>query len=308
MAEAPPPGFKEIPAPPGFKEVAGAAPVGEARVKHAPVGESALEILGGALNDTFGTGNARPYGERLGRAVFQPKNLGESALREAIMAPVSAVTMPGRIAASAATGPITALASGKSLGDAGWAGALDAAVAGLTEGVGAGVGKVASRFGAPARAYQYATEAPGKALEYLKARLPAGKWLSVPSLGPGKMTVEEAVGKLAKAERRTYEVARAEIAHEMSRLDAQRLTGPKPLAGQVFKHETAPERFAPSRFSKVAEGVAQAAKSPVTRGTADVAATTPVDEAGLPQGALPALAATDHLGAIVRAAKHAFMP
>src|SRR3990167_4047615 len=49
------------------------------------------------------------------------------------------------------------------------------------------------------------------------------------------LTVDEAVKRLAELTGPEYRVARAEIASELSRLDVQRVTGPKPLAGAIFK-------------------------------------------------------------------------
>src|SRR5439155_18888321 len=107
-------------------------------MKHAPVSESALGIFGGALKDIIAKG--RPEADVLGRAVFQPKNVGEAAVREAIMAPVSAVSMPMRILASGASGAVDAFSRGQTdAGHLGWATFLDAAAAAGTEAV---MGKV----------------------------------------------------------------------------------------------------------------------------------------------------------------------
>lgn len=291
-----------IAAPPSLGDLEGAKRVPEPRVIREPIGEGALARVGGALNDTFST-PPRPGAEPLGRAVFQPKNIGEAAIREGIMAPISAISAPVRILTSAASGGVAAAGSGRSLGEAGWASALDAAVAGLAEGVVKGGGAVASKLGSASRVFKSATEAPGKALDALMSRLPPGKWFNVPSLGRGPMTGREAVEKLAevaKADGVTYRQARAEIVHEMNRLDAQSVTGPKPLAGQVFKDRTAEKLSAPGRTSRVAETVnkgietgvpiGQGRRIPV-QGAIDTAATSPMEEGAFPVGLLGTLGA-----------------
>src|SRR3990167_5024348 len=103
------------------------------------------------------------------------------------------------------------------------------------------------------------------------------------------LTVDEAVKRLAELTGPEYRVARAEIASELSRLDVQRVTGPKPLAGAIFKTFTEPERFLyrGTPLERVAERVVGATRHPITRTAADVAATA--DVGGLPAGAWPAM-------------------
>src|SRR3990167_2601027 len=103
------------------------------------------------------------------------------------------------------------------------------------------------------------------------------------------LTVDEAVKRLAGFTAPESRGARAEIASELTRLDVQRVTGPKPLAGAIFKTFTEPERFLyrGTPLERVAERVVGATRHPITRTAADVAATA--DVGGLPAGAWPAM-------------------
>src|SRR5207247_1840544 len=125
------------------------------------------------------------------------------------------------------------------------------------------------------RTFEWATRAPTEALTALRARLPAGQWMNVPSISGAKMTADEAIDELKRLTGNEYRQARDEIASELSRLDKQRVTGPKPVAGTVFKQRTSPERFTPpaepsgSTMERVAAKAADGLKSPVARAAAD---------------------------------------
>lgn len=320
--------LREIPGaiamPPSLGDAPGAAKIPEARVRQAPVGESALEIVGGALNDTFQTGNARASAEPLGRAVFQPKDWKEGALREAIMAPVSAVSMPGRIAASAASGPIAELASGRALSDAGWAGVLDALTAGGTEvvtgralhGVSTKLGKipgvatVAEPLTRAKEGFKFYTGQLDKALDLVKDRLPKGQWLDVPAIAKGaKLSVDEAMEGLKKLRGDAYKLALSQLAHKLNEAErtlvkSQTKRIPKPYAGTVLKGQAPAERFeyAGTKPQRMAATAADVIERP-GRGLADVAATTPMpdDKYHTTPGAL---AFTRVLDAITEAPAH----
>lgn len=279
------------------------------------IGESRGEIVRGAIGDLVKSGD-RPGAVPLTGAPGTKTPLGvvlkpEGALERGVSMAVTAPAMYaipggalGRVAGAALMGGGTAAASGQPLGEAGWQAALDGAVAGLTEGAMASGSKVLKegiphvvRGGAPAAAFRYATEAPGKAYEAIKARLPAGKWVNAPALGAARLTVKEAVDKLATLTGKAYEQARAELAHEMNRLDVQRVTGPKPLAGQVFKGRTSDARFEPPRSAKLADVAGRAVGSRGAKATADAASTQEVED-GIPAGLLGALAVAGAPGAI----------
>lgn len=267
-------------------------------------------IVSGAILDTLGvsersgavplTGNAEtktPLG-----VVLQPKNGLEFAAREAVMAPLTAGSLPVRLGVSGAQGALDALMSGRGLSGAGYEAALDVIVAGVSEAVLGKAGKKLAEYAAPARMFQYATEAPMKALDALRARLPKGKWMNVPSIAGTKITADEAVQELTKLTGNEYKQARAEIANELSRLDAQRITGPRPVAGTVFNQRTSPERFEPPNrpLAQGFDAAARALRAPVTRAAADVAATTPIDNSGTPVGVVPIAGAWDHAGSLLR--------
>jgi hypothetical protein len=230
--------------------------------------------------------------------------MGAEALAARLGAPAllaRAAPMVGRVAASAGLGGIRGANQGTG---AVYGAMIDAIVSGLTEGAvsaGANLGiekpvKLGLKeWGAPARGFEWATKAPEKALDLLSSRLPPGRWLNVPSLSGQPMTAQEAVKALSKTEGLAYRQARAEIAHEMSRLDAQRVTGPRPLAGPIFKEATAKQRFPPSDFARAAQGIYEGSGSNVGRSAID-ALTTAQPTTGVPLGlfALPS-AVSRHL-------------
>lgn len=263
-------------------------------------------IITGAVKDTLGmTGRGVPLtGTKdvktpLG-VILKPDNALEFGVREAVLAPATAASLPVRIAASAGIGSLDALASGKGFDGAAYEGLLDAITAGVTEAVFGKGAKLVSKVSAPMRGLEWATRAPREALDALAARLPKGKFMNVPSIAGGKMTAEEAIDELVKLRGAEYKQARDEIASELSRLDKQRVTGPKPVAGTVFKQRTEPEIFESRRsptLMHAAENTAKAMRAPLTRSAADVAATTPIPEGdGLPFGAIPILAAVEKSG------------
>lgn len=270
----------------------------EPRVIHEPVGESAGAILGGALNDTFQTGNARPNADPLGRAVFQPKNLPEAVIREAVMAPAAAVSMPARIATAGLSGGVSALGSGKSGGTAAWNTLLDAIVAGGAEGVMAGGSKLATRAARKAgdlakpllegaaksarsnEMYQKSFTALEEVWQSIKSRLPKGADVYAPTLSSKPLTPQQAIDALkdAKLEGKTYAVALAEVGKEFNRLDSMaamastRATPTTPVAQQFVQtpaaslagsrlEAAAPQRFTPRPAPTGTYPQQQAAKS-----------------------------------------------
>jgi len=196
----------------------------------------------------------------------------------------------GRIATSAGIGGARSLVE-HGMSDAGLTTLLDAAVAGVSEGMLGGAGKLASKLGKSVRGFDYATSAPGKALDLLRDRVLGGKFV-IPSFGADKITIDEAVKKLASMTGPAYRVARDEIAAVLKRIDTNKMQGlPGKSAGRIFLDETSKKRFgAPSTFAEVANAAGKALKSPVTRGAADVAVTSPMDDerSGIPIG-LPML-------------------
>ena len=316
MAETRPPGWEPLTAsgaPPGWEPAAPPSPPDT----HGVIPGAILDTLGltkrpGAVPLTGAPGTKTPLGVAL-----NPQTPLEHLARLAIVAPAlgavgalagtgataaglpavltGAAPIAARIAASGALGAGSAAASGES---ALWGGILDAAVAGLTEGVVAGLPRLRVPFtnigikaqAEPVRAsraaLEHATRAPGEALERIAARLPKGKWLMVPSLSGQKLTVEDAVKQLSGTMGPQYQQARGEIISELSRLDIQRVTGPKPWAGALFRKWTTPERFvAPeSGTGRLALAALRASQNPAVRAAADAAMTAPVGSPAVPVG------------------------
>jgi len=275
----------------------------------------------GGIADTLGLTN-RPGARTPKDVITNPRGL-EHVARAALVAP--AVYFGGRALAPAAagvglgTGAIAgniAAAGAVGAGEAAlrgdnalYAGILDAIVAGLTEGTISGVSSLPKiglkELGAPARAFKWATEAPGKALDAIAARLPSGKWFNVPSLSSKPLSVKDAVDKLKDLEGLPYQQARAELANEMTRLDMQRISGPKPFAGQVFKAGTSKERYQSPGLgrAKAAEAVRGVVETPATRAAADaLAIENPTASMGL------ALSAPDSFGSLASHALRAMVP
>lgn len=320
--------------PAGFTPVkdipAGFTPVRDSAAPKAPTPKADNHgvIVGGVL-DTLGmtdrpgavplTGNAQtktPLG-----VVLKPEGIAEGAIREAVLAPLTAKSLPARLAITAGLGGAEQLASGKGLEAAGYGALLDAIVAGTMEGamgagrlaagaVGTGARKLAREYldgqdaaAAAKRGFEWATKAPSEALDALRARFPGAK-VFIPSIDPkAKITLDEAVQSLSQMTGNAYKQARAEIAYWMNTLDKQKV--PKPKAGQVFKASTSPERFTPPAapqgraIDRAAAGVAEGADKVVDvagnkalRGAIDVAATTK-DEDGRQVGLIPAAALAD---------------
>lgn len=154
---------------------------------------------------------------------------------------------------------------------------------------------MASRVGA----FKYASEAPMKAYDLLKTRVPPGKWMFVPTINSKQaITFKEAAEKLGRLERLDYETARKEIKSELDRLDMYRAglpgmkaKGPRPYAGSGFEARTSASRFEPSESSKAGAQVSGALQSPLSRMAADVAATEDVH--GVPAGVIPFIASGD---------------
>lgn len=301
-------------APAGFAPVQDGPPDGFKPVARAP--QSKFESMMGVANDflekipLLGMPSREEQARRDQLSVGQ--HVGEILMDPRTTAPVTglggvaakalgAPAVLGRVATAAGLG---GAAGALTDGAAGYHALLDGAVAAITEGALSGVSKLPKvgleKTGAPARAFKWATNAPVEAWEALKARLPGGKWLNVPSLSSSLLTAEEAVKKLAKLTGKDYQLAREEIASEFTRLDAQRMTGPKPFAGKVFKGRTSPERFEPSTLSSVAEAARGALDSNAVRAGADAIAGTPYE--GVPLGAVAAAALPDQAASVARRA------
>ena len=263
--------------------------------------------------------------------LLKPEGAAEHLAQAAVMAPGlaaaggagAALGVPaavGRVAAAGGLGAARAALAGE---DATWGGIVDALVAAGTEGA---MGllphlRLPRMFGVPSLAdlaekmrstkagLQYATERLEAALDVVRARLPKGKWLNVPSLSATPLSVQDAVNKLKQATGTVYQQARAEVAHEMGRLDVQRVTGPRPLAGAVFKAQTSPERYVypGTAAERVAEHVVPYFRAPAVRAAADVAATEEVAP-GVPAGAVVPVVAGSELGRIAGAAMRRMMP
>jgi hypothetical protein len=190
---------------------------------------------------------------------------------------------------------------------------LDIAVASLVEAGTAGVAGVGKKLakplteardahGAQQRAFAHATAAPKEALDAIRARLGNVKSIVVPSLGPGKMSLDDAVKKLSTLERHDYEQARAEMVNVLNRLEkGLNPSQPAPRAGTVFKNRTADTRFAVAPFAAdvsplryVAEKAMQTANRPMVRAGAESTLTEDIPGTSIPIGvgaaALPSAA------------------
>jgi len=266
-------------------------------------------VMGGIL-DTMGA-TQRPGARTPIDVLARPEGLLERGAQAAVAAPAiylagaggAAMGLPavaGRIAASAGLGAGQSAARGESAAGVAWDGVLDGLVAAGTEGLISGMAsgaKLAWPFklniglgalGAPARAYQWALKAPEQALEFIRSRVPTGaRVLNVPALGAKPLSPDGAVKALMDPALpdKTYRMARAELASELTKWDAQLSAGgPRPSAGAVFKEFTAKKRFPPSTTAKLAEGTRKTIASPGTRSAADAALTEDVE--GVPIGAI----------------------
>jgi hypothetical protein len=299
MAEAPPPGFKEIEPPPGFKEVEAPKGTGPAEGALGKVGRIAKEELGkipGRIKEDVKGIAQTAMNPPLGTLL--PLTLGPGA---GLLPRIGSVTA-GRVAES----------KPKSVQEAATAAVKEGGVAALWEaafGVGSrlGLSKMdlpsLKSMGKRVETFDWATKAPLAAYNAIKDRVPPGKWMFVPSINPkAPISPLEAAEGLAKLEKLDYEVARKEIVQELNRLDMQRVglpglqaKGPRPYAGSAFETRTSKERFKPSGASYAA----QAAISPTARLAADVMATKET-EGGVPLGAYPFLMGESSLKEMAR--------
>lgn len=257
-----------------------------------PLTGALLDTLGlsgreGAVPLTGAPGTKTPLG-----VVLKPEGLVENLTSAAVTAtPIAKAGVLGGKALTAAPklgaalGRVaagTGIAAGKDIaksGGVGWETVIDAALEGGTEAIGGALGKVLKKAGAPARGYAYATEAPEKALDYVRNRLQTTRMV-IPSIDPTKkITWDEAIAALKKMTGQDYRVARAEIAQWMNMADRQEL---RPRAGQVFKDATAKFRVPASGTAKIAEGARKVVGANAPRAAADVAATEDVE--GVPAG------------------------
>ncbi len=187
---------------------------------------------------------------------------------------------------------------------------IDAAVTVGTEGLVSGA-KAApwvglDALGYAARGFKGGTRRIDAALEAIKARLPAGKWVDVPVLSKAKLTVEETIEKLKALRGDDYKQALAEIKGAFNKLDMQGKarvagtsateSGPKPWAGDVFKLRAPKYRRDPSGFSEFANRVTPALTGATTRSAADAALLADPLGGGLPVGGVAGAIAGEQMG------------
>lgn len=305
--------------PKGFKPVDD-APAGFTAAK-APYSDSYSPAVGGAL-DTFGLTDRpgkrttadvllRPEGglERVAQGLTAAGAIGATG---GLAASIGLPAMLGEIGAGAGIGAAQSLARGESGPRIAWDamidGLLTGATGGLTKLLASGgtipltnIGVGLKEWGAPARAFKWASEAPQKALDLILSRVPRGaRVLNVPSISPKPLSPEGAVKQLAEMTGKEYQIARAELASELTKWDAQIAAGgPRPGAGQIFKKYTAKDRYEPSALSRVAETVRKGVASPVTRAGAAGAALSPLppdpEFGSLPAGVVPFGAVADRI-------------
>lgn len=131
-----------------------------------------------------------------------------------------------------------------------------------------------------------------EAFDAVKDRLPPGKWMSVPTLGKGKVTAEQAVDGLLRQRGKDYEQTLGEIVSEFNRLDIQHgvrgFRGPAPYAGAAFKTRAPAERFeyAGTQGERAATRFLDISRSPATRAVLQ-SELTPEIAPGIPRGAVP---------------------
>jgi len=296
--------------------------------KAEPYSDPYSPVTGGIL-DTLGM-TKRPGARTPLDVALSPKGVPEHIARGMMAAPAiyfgglaagaaGAPALAGEMAASGLIGAAEAKKQGESPGRAAL---TDAALAGLTGGAVTGLnkglplGKLGSipgveALGKPARAFEWATEAPKKMLQAIKDRLPKAAFVNVPSLSKSPMNPVDAVKKLTELTGMEYKQARAEIISEFNRLDIQQwiatatgefVKGPKPYAGSVFKAGTSKARFEPSTTAKVAEAVRPALTGPAARSSGEALATEPVAP-GVPAGGVAAMAFPDYILGAGRAIK-----
>lgn len=295
-----PPGFIPLP-PPSERKAEDARPPGFQEVKPPWQGDG-RGVIGGAVMDTLGLTD-RPGADTPKRVLTKPETFGESLIAPAIMAPAimyggtgaAAMGLPalaGRIAASGALGAAQSAWRGDDAATVGTHGAMDAAVSGLTEGLGGVAAKAAGKVAKPLtkaieenqgmqRGFKYATDAVDKAYDAVKGRIPPGKWFTLPSVSNAKMTAQEAFDALRNAEGDSYRIIREDIQKNLDRLDSLGRKGANfaaSSAGRVFKMLTSDARFTPPEAPTGTMGEAAAkrlgeiAQHPRVRSTLDALA------------------------------------
>lgn len=289
MADAPPPGFKEIAVPDGFKEVAPKPPVERGEGDKATSPTTPESIAGGI----FTAGQPKPLDvlQRAGNAILPPLVTAPAVAMGGEALP--AAPWVGRVLTSGGLGAAKSASQDKS---AVKGGVTDVATSALVEGAMGALPKVKLPW-VPSIAdlAEKALRNPKVAFESIASRLPNARVL-VPALDPSKkLTFTEIGERLAKLAGDKRKQAVEEIANILNGLDRQLLAGgPKPGAGTLFAERagkapvTGLQRFAESV-------VAPALKSPATRAAVDVEATPDVVE-GIPRGAVPPIMALDALG------------
>ena len=145
------------------------------------------------------------------------------------------------------------------------------------------------------KAYKLATDSIKTAFDKIGDRIPAGKWMNLPSISKTKVTAKEAQAALERLEGPEFEIARKEIISELNRLDIRNpklgrgeVKNPRAsYAGQEF--ETRVKDFRQKPTMKPEEKTAQRAISALNaaRPVASTLTTRPVEgTGGVPFGAL----------------------
>jgi hypothetical protein len=182
----------------------------------------------------------------------------------------------GRIATgtgeSAAAAAVRGESPGKIAAEAGKGGLATTVTEGLLSGL-----DPKGTLRAGRRAFEEAKDLPGQALDLLRGRLKTRSLfgggvtlpsqISVPSIQRAKMTVQEAVDKLATLRGPAYQQALKEIEQGMNALDKTKLTPP---AGTAFRELVAQTLKEPQ------QGIRGAMQSPAGRSIADALATSPI--------------------------------
>lgn len=303
MADAPPPGFKEIAVPEGFKEVAAKAPVerGEGDKTTSPTTPEGIQsgiFRGGERT----TDPVSQFVDKLGLPAAAVTGAAGELAAAARLAPAV-----GRVAAGAGIGAARSASKGE---NPLWGGFIDALVGAGTEGLMAllpgmakipgvtrSVGEMAGKVRSTRAGEASVAPRIDKAIELIKDRLPKGAWLNVPALSAKRMTLEEAAAALKnpKLVDEQFQLARAQLVHQLNEADRTLLKqGVKPLtkpfSGSIFGQFAPKEhfRYRPTGAEKMAAGIVKGTESPALRSLADVATT---EDVGGPSGVLPVGAA-----------------
>ena len=207
---------------------------------------------------------------------------GAGAAVPAALSPAAAIA--ARIAASGALGAGTAAAKGESVTRGA---AMDAALAALTEGAAGMIPRLGWRrysLQGAAEPVQTRREMPAKAAEQLvtKANLSPGRYLNIPALAPGKLTIREAASLLSQKSGMDYDQALVALMKELARTPAARKAG----AAQLWSRWV-PRQVPDSRMRELAYWLTRGARpgevAPI-RAALEGAGTAPVGEPSVPVG------------------------